>query len=172
MSLSLRSITPLVQAHFQITDEIKPDSCTKDAFVQIGYQVICDINKLSSTIHNQKGNVDNVELFEFDHIYPGSHNNSINVILYGQMGTPLFNQYHAKLKDQAEKGVIRYVIRNYVQKTSTKRVRLSGYGVELHLKSTEYKSQDDSLTHADEEILNEDDQVEVEIEGINFTTLK
>lgn len=172
LSLSLRSLTPLVQAHLQISNDIKPETCTEDTFVQIGSAIICDIEKLGTTIHSQKGREDKTELFEFDHIFPGSQNNTITVILYGQLGSHLFNQYHHKIKDQAEKGVVKYVIRNYLHHRDSRKVRLSGYGVELHLKSTEYKSQDDSPRQADEQVLSEDDQMEADVEGINFVTLK
>lgn len=50
---------------------------------------------------------------------------------------------------------------------------MSGYGVELQMKSTEYKSQDDTEVHEDqnsEESLQEEE--ETEIEGFEFTKLK
>lgn len=52
-------------------------------------------------------------------------------------------------------------------------MRLSGYGVELQMKSTEYKSQDDAELHEEqnaEESLQEDD--ETELEGFEFKKLK
>lgn len=53
-----------------------------------------------------------------------------------------------------------------------KKVRLSGYGVELQMKSTEYKAEDDSKVSekASEEAVSEDD--ELEIDGFNFKILK
>ena len=52
-----------------------------------------------------------------------------------------------------------------------KKVRLSGYGVELQMKSTEYKAQDDSLVSEkpSEEVAPEDE--EPEIDGFNFKIL-
>lgn len=55
---------------------------------------------------------------------------------------------------------------------SNRKVRLSGYGVELHLKSTEYKSQDDSQKQADEISATPTDDVEMEVEGFDFQILK
>lgn len=52
-------------------------------------------------------------------------------------------------------------------------MRLSGYGVELQMKSTEYKVQDDTEVHEDagsEESSQEDE--DVEIEGFDFSKLK
>lgn len=58
-----------------------------------------------------------------------------------------------------------------IQNLNTNKVRLSGYGVELHLKSTEYKSQDDSPRTDDQKssALNED---ETEVDGFDFKVLK
>lgn len=54
---------------------------------------------------------------------------------------------------------------------SSQRARLSGYGVELHLKSTEYKSQDDS-PHSEDRKVSDVHEDEVEVEGFDFKTLK
>lgn len=63
--------------------------------------------------------------------------------------------------------------KNNFQDRVDKKLRLSGYGVELQMKSTEYKATDDSdikdNTGKSSEVTN--DGVE-EIEGINFMTLK
>lgn len=176
LSLSLKSLTPLVQAHLQIAKELleQSESCTEEAFVQIGDEIICDLSLLGKTIHKRKHEIIDVELFSFDHIYPGSNNNSLTVVLYGQLGKKLFNDYHKKLVDQAEKGLVKYVVRNYVKTQSKKKVRLSGYGVEMHLKSTEYKSQDDSPRQADSHSRQSDESqlMENEVEGMNFAVLK
>lgn len=58
------------------------------------------------------------------------------------------------------------------QKLDTQRVRLSGYGVELHLKSTEYKSQDDSPRSDDLQNAQNDAEIENEVEGFDFKKLK
>lgn len=55
-------------------------------------------------------------------------------------------------------------------------MRLSGYGVELQMKSTEYKAQDDSIVDDKKKDSNEDQSAsseeETEIEGFNFNVLK
>lgn len=53
-----------------------------------------------------------------------------------------------------------------------RKVRLSGYGVELQMKSTEYKAQDDSHVadkQQEETSAEEDDS---ELDGFNFKLLK
>lgn len=55
------------------------------------------------------------ETFRVDHLYPGSENRSVVVILYGEIGTPEFSQFHKVLKNQAVEGKIGYVLRHYVK---------------------------------------------------------
>ena len=71
---------------------------------------------------------------------------------------------------------IKLVLRHYIPSKSSKKVNLSGYGVELAIKSTEYKAQDD--TRVKGEVSQMDDQVSLddqkmnENEGFIFSTLK
>lgn len=56
-----------------------------------------------------------VETFQIDHHYPGSENKSLTVILYGELGTPEFSQFHNFLKQYAIEGKIDYIVRHYVK---------------------------------------------------------
>lgn len=171
LSLSLKSYTPLIQAHAQIVNEVlSGHKCDAEAFVQIGDDLICDLSSFEINLRRTE-DVD-VELFSFDHIYPGSQNNSLTVVLYGQIGSRVLKNYHNKLKDLADKKVVKYVIRNYVKNQSKRKIRLSGYGIEIYLKSTEYKSQDDSPTQKDEKVNEESEDMETEVEGLDFKVLK
>lgn len=173
LTLSLKSYTPLIQAHSEIVNEILTgQECEDETFVQIGANIICDLSTLIDKINLWKTENVDVELFSFDHIYPGSQNNSLTVVLYGQIGTKTLKNYHNKLKDLADTKVVKYVIRNYVKTQSKRKIRLSGYGVEMHLKSTEYKSQDDSPKQKDENVDNESEDVETEVDGLDFKALK
>jgi UDP-glucose:glycoprotein glucosyltransferase len=59
------------------------------------------------------------------------------------------------------------------QERPNRRVRLSGYGVELQIKSTEYKVQDDTEVKGDKaQDSDEQDDEDDEIEGFNFSRLK
>lgn len=116
LALSLKSYTPLIQAHSEIANEVlSGHECEEETFVQIGNNIICNLSILEEEINLQKTENVIVELFSFDHIYPGSENNSLTVILYGQIGTRTLNNYHTKLKDLADKKAVKYVIRNYVK---------------------------------------------------------
>jgi UDP-glucose:glycoprotein glucosyltransferase len=111
-------------------------------------------------------------VFDSDHVYPGGENRSQIGILYAELGTPAFVEYHNLLKEYSQEGKIAYVLRHRVQNKLDKKVRLSGYGVELQMKSTEYKAQDDSIVQENKtEDTSIDDDI-TEIEGFNFKTLE
>ena len=81
------------------------------------------------------------------------------MILYGQIGSRKFAELHNALKAKASKGLIKYIVRHYLgAESNTKKqnpqLRLSGYGVELQIKSSEYKAQDDRKVNADGQELN------------------
>nr|CAD7428481.1 unnamed protein product [Timema monikensis] len=59
-----------------------------------------------------------------------------------------------------------------VQERPQRKVRLSGYGVELQIKSTEYKAQDDTQVKGEESSDSSDqDDDEQEVQGFNFNRL-
>lgn len=70
--------------------------------------------------------------------------------------------------------IIKKVCLCYQDNRNPRRLRLSGYGVELQMKSTEYKSQDDTQVHEDQnsEENSRQDEEESEVEGFEFTKLK
>ncbi|CAK9802630.1 UDP-glucose:glycoprotein glucosyltransferase [Anthophora quadrimaculata] len=113
------------------------------------------------------------DIYSVDHRYHASQQSEKIIILYGQIGTPKFSDFHNKLKTLAETKGITYILRHYLKDRVDKNVRLSGYGVELQMKSTEYKATDDSdikdNAGKDSETVN--DSME-EIDGINFMILK
>ena len=82
------------------------------------------------------------------------------MILYGQIGSRKFAELHSALKAKASKGLIKYIVRHYLgsaepnTKKQTNKLRLSGYGVELQIKSSEYKAQDDRKVNVDGQELN------------------
>lgn len=174
LSLALHSLTPLIQSHFEISKEAKKVSgCHESVFVQTRAKFICDLQGLSNIGgKNNYEDTDMPDFYEFDHVYPGSNTSDNIVILYGDVGTNEFSRWYKVLKTRVEQGHIRLIIRNYVDTESSRKVRLSGYGVELHLKSTEYKSQDDSDQPASDQPEPEEDQDDDEVEGINFKTLR
>ncbi|KAJ8978903.1 hypothetical protein NQ317_008882, partial [Molorchus minor] len=173
LGLSLHVYSPKVQMYKQIAQERNLPECATAAVVDIAGNLTCKLKDIKKI--DKGGNDENrlVDLFRADHYYPGSANRTVPVVLYGELGTKSFLEYHKVLKQLAVEGDITYIIRHYVKNKSNKRLRLSGYGVELQMKSTEYKSQDDTQLHDDpssEESSQEDE--DTEIEGFEFAKLK
>ncbi|XP_005180667.1 UDP-glucose:glycoprotein glucosyltransferase [Musca domestica] len=178
--VSMHSLTPRIQTHFQIaSDALAKGSCPETTtFVQLDRELICSFDELRQKLStaNEKPPVVSVETYAFDHIFPGSENNTRTVVLYGDLGSSAFAQYHYLLSAKALSGNVRYLTRHYLpekQRDARKRVRLSGYGVELHLKSTEYKSQDDAPKPADGSAEDASSTTgEMEVQGFDFSVLK
>ena len=88
-------------------------------------------------------------LFDFDHVHPASDSSSagVVVILHGFMGAASFRPFHEALSRLAKEKRVAYALRHLTPSESKGRVRLSGYGVELAVKSTEYKAQVSTTPH-------------------------
>ena len=70
--------------------------------------------------------ISNVEIHKLDHKYPGSAEGRPIVVLYGEIGTKRFNDFHLKLKKLAEDGDVTYVLRHFLKNRAGPKVRLSG----------------------------------------------
>ena len=55
-----------------------------------------------------------------DHLYPGSKDRDVVVILYAEIGTADFVEWHRLLRDLADNGEITYILRHFVQVGRTK----------------------------------------------------
>ncbi|TDG42125.1 hypothetical protein AWZ03_011457 [Drosophila navojoa] len=176
--VAMHSLTPRIQTHFQLADELRAaGACEGSIFAQVGTELACSYAELEQKLKLPvaKSSLDaDVASYSFDHVYPGSENNTRTVVLYADLGTAAFRPYHKLLETAANAGKVRYLLRHHLGKRSDRPVRLSGYGVELHLKSTEYKSQDDApkpeagAGNGDtSEELNETD-----VQGFDFKLLK
>lgn len=94
-------------------------------------------------------------IYKSDHIFY-AHNNPkgkefkiMTAVLYGEIGTREFHDLYEYCKKMANLGKMNFVIRHLVSHNDevnekNLRVSLGGYGVELAIKSTEYRAQDDT----------------------------
>lgn len=57
------------------------------------------------------------EIYSFDHVYPGSENNTITVVLYSEIGTKEFKEFHEYIKKAvaSDSGKIKYVSRHFIR---------------------------------------------------------
>lgn len=100
----------------------------------------------------------------------------MTVILYAQIGTPQFENFHQRLSDIGSQRAIDYILRhNYeMSNEESRKIGLSGYGIELDIKSTEYKAKDDANVNAAESQSVQEKQAEADqpVQGFMFDTLK
>uniref|UniRef100_A0A0C9QWY6 UGGT1_0 protein n=2 Tax=Fopius arisanus TaxID=64838 RepID=A0A0C9QWY6_9HYME len=187
LSLSLRTYSARIEMFSQMGENRKTESvgdCTN--FVDVNGELTCDFNNVEKLLKSLESRIDEEEdddeertIYSLDHQYPvplsgqseskkKSIVNSNYVILYGQIGSVGFSDFHLKLKSLADAKEISYILRHYVKDRPKHHLRLAGYGVELQMKSTEYKATDDSDikdNSGKEEYENEGVE---EINGINF----
>ncbi|UJR13905.1 hypothetical protein I4U23_000911 [Adineta vaga] len=180
MALALRSYSPAVQMMRKMAhDTGMTRQCS--TFVDIHGVYTCNVEEIDNLIESVGER--SKFLLPFDHHFPGKSNDEdksvVTVVLYGDFGDQNeFKSFHSKLSSLALNGKIDYVLRHN-SKTSNenrRKVRLAGYGVELQIKSTEYKATDDSKIRDDQ--MNDtaakvnDEKQEEQIHGFVFSKLK
>uniref|UniRef100_A0A914V212 UDP-glucose:glycoprotein glucosyltransferase 1 n=1 Tax=Plectus sambesii TaxID=2011161 RepID=A0A914V212_9BILA len=176
MALSVRAHSPGVELHRQIALQHADIAGSCAAFVEVHGAVTCDVAKLESMIATVSGVEDRpaAQLFSIDHLFPGAKHAPVTAILYGDIGSEQWLEFHLTLKALARNHRVKYVLRHYSLAKSERKVRLSGYGVELAIKSTEYKAQDDSQIKVnvteDGSVIEEED--EEDLNGLNIRLLK
>ncbi|VDO56446.1 unnamed protein product [Haemonchus placei] len=137
LSLSLRIYSPSVQLFQQIgADHALP--CV--AFFDVHGLKGCDASELENAVESSHGR-DSPALLSIDHVFNLGRQAETTAIIYGEIGTQEWLQLHAKAVELASARRIQYVLRHYMKCTDTPiaKVSLSGYGVELAIKNTEYK---------------------------------
>uniref|UniRef100_A0AAX7SCQ7 UDP-glucose ceramide glucosyltransferase-like 1 n=1 Tax=Astatotilapia calliptera TaxID=8154 RepID=A0AAX7SCQ7_ASTCA len=160
-ALSLRAYSATVHSFQQIAStEPPPSGCS--AFLSIHGEKTCDAEKLEALLKSAPQRT-KPYLFKGDHKYPGSNPDAPVVILYAQFGTADFQKLHQVILSKVNEGSVTYVLRHYLPSRG-KKVYLSGYGVELAIKSQEYKAKDDTQVQ-------ENDPVD-EVQGFLFGKLK
>uniref|UniRef100_A0A671W0T8 UDP-glucose glycoprotein glucosyltransferase 2 n=1 Tax=Sparus aurata TaxID=8175 RepID=A0A671W0T8_SPAAU len=167
-ALALRSYSPAVHASQQIaSDEPPPEACP--AFVSIHGQHSCSTKEIKKLLKAAAGRP-KPYLYKNDHTYPGVNKTDVPVvILYAEIGTKKFTTFHKVLSEKAQDGTLIYVLRHFLAVSSDpQKMLLSGYAVELAIKSTEYKAVDDTKVTA----TNAEDENDDEVQGFLFGTLK
>uniref|UniRef100_A0A4W6FZU3 UDP-glucose ceramide glucosyltransferase-like 1 n=1 Tax=Lates calcarifer TaxID=8187 RepID=A0A4W6FZU3_LATCA len=170
-ALALRSYSPAVHASQQIaSDEPPPEACP--AFVSIHGQHSCSTKDIKKLLKAAAGRP-KPYLYKNDHTYPGINKTDVPVvILYAEIGTKKFTSFHKALSEKAQEGKLMYVLRHFVADPKHQKMLLSGYGVELAIKSTEYKAVDDTKVKDSKAVINTEDDDNDEVQGFFFGTLK
>ncbi|CAK8686861.1 unnamed protein product [Clavelina lepadiformis] len=169
-TLALRTYLPTVEMFHQLAQHNSPSQC--ELFYDVHGDVTCAKEDLDGLIEKAKAEKKASSSFHRDHIYPVSRSLNETVILYGDMTSLDFKLAHEYLKKKAEDGVFQYVLRHFVKNRPERKARLSGYGIELAIKSTEYKAVDDSQVKSDSDAGTTADDDDVELEGFDFAMLR
>nr|XP_020469630.1 UDP-glucose:glycoprotein glucosyltransferase 1 isoform X2 [Monopterus albus] len=171
-ALSLRAYSATVHSFQQIASgEPPPSGCS--AFFSVHGEKTCDAESLTALLKTAAERP-KPYLFKGDHKYPGSNPDAPVVILYAEFGKPDFQRLHEIISSKVYDGLATYVLRHYMANPSGKKVYLSGYGVELAIKSQEYKAKDDTQVQGAEvntTVIGENDPVD-EVQGFLFGKLK
>uniref|UniRef100_A0A670I5Q3 UDP-glucose ceramide glucosyltransferase-like 1 n=1 Tax=Podarcis muralis TaxID=64176 RepID=A0A670I5Q3_PODMU len=171
-ALSLRSYSATVQAFQQIAaDEPPPEGC--NAFFVVHGEKTCESDKLKMLLQTASERPKPF-IFKGDHKYPVSDPESPVVILYAEIGSEEMSRFHRLLVSKVNAGEITYILRHYIANPSKERVYLSGYGVELAIKSTEYKAKDDTQVKGADvnaTVIGENDPID-EVQGFLFGKLR
>ncbi|XP_053733940.1 UDP-glucose:glycoprotein glucosyltransferase 2 isoform X2 [Synchiropus splendidus] len=170
-ALGLRFYSPAVHASQQIAkDEPPPEDCP--AFVSIHGQHSCSTKNMKKLL-KAASDRSKPYLYKSDHIYPGLNKSEVPVVvLYAEIGTKKFTSFHKMLSERAAAGSLVYVLRHYVASPKAQKMHLSGFGVELAIKSTEYKAVDDTKVKDSKTAINTDDEDADEVQGFFFGKLK
>ncbi|XP_014851311.1 PREDICTED: UDP-glucose:glycoprotein glucosyltransferase 2 isoform X2 [Poecilia mexicana] len=170
-ALAMRSYSPAVHSSQQIaSDEPPPEACP--AFVSIHGQHSCSTKDIKKLLKEAAGRP-KPYLYKNDHTYPAVNKTDMPVvILYAEIGTKKFNSFHKVLSEKAQEGKLVYVLRHFVAKPKPQKVLLSGYGVELAIKSTEYKAVDDAKVKDSKAVINAEEDENDEVQGFLFGTLR
>ncbi|KAL0281658.1 UNVERIFIED_CONTAM: hypothetical protein PYX00_002578 [Menopon gallinae] len=173
LALSLHIFSPKIEMYGQMASQRGLPQSRCPAAVDYDGKLYCHEEDFKSQFRKTEALPKRIETYRIDHHYPASENKSKIAVLYGELGTVEFSRMHHVLREYAKQGELDYVLRHYVKERPNKRVRLSGYGVELQMKSTEYKVMDDTQVKSDTRINNtENEDPDEEIEGLNFFKLK
>ncbi|GAB1284872.1 UDP-glucose:glycoprotein glucosyltransferase 1 [Apodemus speciosus] len=171
--LSLRSYSASIQAFQQIAiDEPPPEGCR--SFLSVHGKQTCDLDTLESLLLTAPDRPKPL-LFKGDHRYPSSNPESPVVIFYSEIGHKNFLIFTTNLYQKAMKEkLIMYSDIIYLNPREEP-VYLSGYGVELAIKSTEYKAKDDTQvkgrTEVNTTVIGENDPID-EVQGFLFGKLR
>jgi len=165
-SLSLRTESPKLEMYRHLATDRGVHELDCDIVFDYGGKLSCQLPSLHQSEVSSP-------TFKTDHLYAGGSKKEDLplVILYGTIGTDTFHAAHNNLVDLATKGEVSYIFRHLVPEGEGK-VRLSGYGVELQIKSSEYKAQDDTKLEGEDGGGDDADDDHQDVEGFLFSKLK
>lgn len=173
-SLSLHRHSALIQSHYQyyhtavlpkVKDETTENSC-ENVLVYNG-KASCDPDSVFA-LETTGGSQEKVEILPTDRSL-GQNLQAPVAVLYADLESESFHKFHSHLSASALNGKIQYIIRYKPPKDLESRPKenLSGYGLELALKRTDYLVIDDRDTGSSGGKKVEDEEAENNLENDN-----
>jgi len=173
-ALSIHSTAPRIEAHYQFYNtSVKPsiggegdDGCESWVYVPFSGQRYCspELDEASARPLGNPG--EGLRVLPFDRIL-GDPASSRPSVLYADITSPSFRSFHKTVSRTANDGVTSYRVRHKPAAVNQERpLTVSGYGVELALKRTDYividdrqaeEEQTDGTVAAAETTLSEED---------------
>ncbi|KAI8890404.1 glycosyltransferase family 24 protein [Backusella circina FSU 941] len=150
LSLAIHEAAPRIQAYNQLYSEsviplIEDYDDTCEVWVQVGNKQICQLEELSTYVTHaiNDNNQHDISIFPFDHVYSPTAEPRSTFVLYTDRFSKTFLEFHDYLLNAVEENKVTYVLRYRPSTEPSKPLYLSGYGVELALKNTDYLVIDD-----------------------------
>lgn len=152
LALSVHEAAPRIEAYNQFYRESVVHSLSQyddqcEVWAQVDHTQFCDFGAVVDRIENGKQEGETIKLVPFDHVVrPKSGKSRLTVVLYTSQFSSQFEEFHNYLKKAVDEHEITYVIRYrspLASVTPDTPLYLSGYGVELALKNTDYLVIDD-----------------------------
>ncbi|KAJ2964307.1 hypothetical protein NQZ79_g834 [Umbelopsis isabellina] len=172
LGLSLRLTAPRVESHHHYYSNVvvprmnssQPSFEQCDSWVEFQNQQYCSVKKLKQAMISSKTNEEaqSAQLLPFDHVLSSSVPGIKIATLYGDVMTTAFAELHNFLYEAALADKVTYIVRYKPGARQTDPVALSGYGIELALKNTDYLVIDDRNQD------NKEDDSNVKQKVINF----
>lgn len=172
LGLSLRLTAPRVESYHHYYSNVvvprmnssQPSFEQCDSWVEFQNQQYCSVKKLKQAMISSKTNEEaqSAQLLPFDHVLSSSVPGIKIATLYGDVMTTAFAELHNFLYEAALADKVTYIVRYKPGARQTDPVALSGYGIELALKNTDYLVIDDRNQD------NKEDDSNVKQKVINF----
>ncbi|KAI1454617.1 UDP-glucose:glycoprotein glucosyltransferase [Annulohypoxylon moriforme] len=165
LALSMRSAAPRIEAHYQYYDTAVTPSLGTARADCVEWILLNGKQYCSASLAHAEGQItgdSQLRSLPFDRaLGTGSE-----AILYADITKPEFGSFHKSLADMARKGEVSYRLRYRVgQAEEREPLPVSGYGIELQLKRTDYIVIDDRDAEAETDSATKPAPTEVVLDG-------
>ncbi|OTA99956.1 glycosyltransferase family 24 protein [Hypoxylon sp. CI-4A] len=165
LALSMRSAAPRVEAHYQYYDTAVAPSLAQARDDCAEWVLLAGKQYCSAALAQSEGQItgdSQLRSLPFDRTL----GNGPEAILYADIAKPEFGAFHNSLVDMARKGEISYRLRYRVDQMNEREpLPVSGYGVELQLKRTDYIVIDDRDSETETDSAAKSAPAEVVLDG-------